>query len=364
MGSRMTPSLRRLPVLVPLAVIAAFGFLPTAVYAGAKPVPTTSSTEDSVPASAEVSGEVEGPTHDPAPLPSGASGDTVRATHDPAPLPSGATGDAARATLDPAPLPSGASGDTARVRLDPAPPPVETSGEIEGLALDPAPPPVETSGEMGGLALDPAPGQPVESTDPTTIPAPVAEKTGVYVHIGGGAGLALMSSDTITDLFGDQFAIGLGLHLSWSLAAGYRNLLQMEVRRGDSSHTLRDNNIVTNESVEIPMDYDFTEYVFKANLLALSSGNRAGRVSALFALGGTSSVEYLDEVGDGFKGDGTVLGLEYWRIAPSGALAITLGLRRYEIEFDQITLFGETVPVKVEASNYVLHTAVTFGLGF
>ena len=80
-------------------------------------------------------------------------------------------------------------------------------------------------------------------------------------------------------------------------------------------------------------------------------------------LGGTTEIEYLDEAGDGFKGGGTVYGLEFARIAPNGIATASLGIRRYGIEFDRITLFGQTVPFPIDASNWVLHTAVTFGLG-
>lgn len=206
--------------------------------------------------------------------------------------------------------------------------------------------------------------------DPTTPPQPTPtdtlpgrSKTGLYVHAGGGAGFGFMSSDAITDLFGDEFTIGIGLHFSASVAVGYRNLVQLEARVGDSSHTLRNNNIVTQVTTEIPMDYDFTEYVVKANLFGLTSGGRRGGQTALFVVVGAMQVEYLDEAKDGFKGGGTVFGLEIMRMAPNGAVTASLGLRRYGIEFDEITLAGQTIPVAADASNYVLHTALTVGLG-
>ncbi|MCA9756870.1 MAG: hypothetical protein KDA27_13785 [Candidatus Eisenbacteria bacterium] len=198
-------------------------------------------------------------------------------------------------------------------------------------------------------------------------PAPIQDQwkgTGLYAHFGGGAGLAFLSSDDITELFGDEFTIGLGFHLSWSVALGFRNLVQAEIRRGDSAHTLRNNNIVTNTSVEIPMDYDYTEYVAKLNLLGLSRGNIRKGETALFLLGGACEVEYLDEAKDGFKGSGSVIGMEFVRFAPNGVAAVSLGARRYGIEFDRITLFGQTVAFPANASNWVMHTAVTVGLGF
>ncbi|MCA9759100.1 MAG: hypothetical protein KDA27_25125 [Candidatus Eisenbacteria bacterium] len=202
---------------------------------------------------------------------------------------------------------------------------------------------------------------------PPVPPTPIEDqwnRTGLYVHFGGGAGLAFMSSDDITELFGDQFTIGLGFHLSWSVALGFRNLVQAEIRRGDSAHTLRNNNIVTNTSVEIPMDYDYTEYVAKLNLLGLSRGNLRKGETSLFLLGGACDVEYLDEAKDGFKGNGSVIGMEFARFAPNGVAAVSLGVRRYGIEFDRITLFGQTVAFPANASNWVMHTAVTVGLGF
>ena len=189
----------------------------------------------------------------------------------------------------------------------------------------------------------------------------IVTESGINLHAGVGCGLAIMTSDALTDLFNDEYGIGLGLHLSGSVGVGYRNYLQGEVRFGDSSHTLRDNNIVTNETTEIPMDYDFREVVLKANLLALSSGGRANPRNALFVLGGTTDIEYLDDAGDGFKGNALVLGLEYTRFAKLGS--ITVGIRRYDIEFDRITLGGAFGSVTIDASNWVLHTSYTVGVG-
>ncbi|MEZ4651885.1 MAG: hypothetical protein R3E97_24415 [Candidatus Eisenbacteria bacterium] len=229
------------------------------------------------------------------------------------------------------------------------------------------------AGEVTGDTTSTALGEASEVEPSVTSPPPVAappaavarwERTGLYVHFGGGAGLAFMSSDTITDLFDDQFTIGLGLHLSWSVALGFRNLAQAEIRRGDSAHTLRNNDIINNTTTEIPMDYDYTEYVAKLNLLVISKGNLSRGTTALFLIGGTCDVEYVDEAGDGIKGDGSVSGAEFTRFAPNGLAAVSLGVRRYGIEFDRITLFGQTVPFPADASNWVMHTSVTFGLGF
>lgn len=239
---------------------------------------------------------------------------------------------------------------------------------------------------LSGLGRAAAPG--ILETDPTGVDAPAVPPateastpesppgvetepgagsasgwgSGIYVHVGGGTGGAIMSSDEITDLFGDGFGIGLGFHFSYSVATGFRNAAQFEVRRGDSAHTLRRNGLAGQQSIEIPMDYDFTEYVGKLNLLLLSKGNWRRGETALFLLAGTSEIRYLDEEKDGFRGNARVLGFEFATFARSGAAGVTLGLRRYDIEFDRITLFGQTVPFHVDASNWVLHTAITFGL--
>mgnify|MGYP000850509896 CR=1 FL=1 len=70
---------------------------------------------------------------------------------------------------------------------------------------------------------------------------------------------------------------------------------------------------------------------------------------------------WLDKVDDGFRGDAKVYGLEYTRFAPSRKATVSLGLRRYDIEFDRITLLGRTVPYNVSASNWVFNTALTVG---
>ena len=42
---------------------------------------------------------------------------------------------------------------------------------------------------------------------------------------------------------------------------------------------------------------------------------------------------------------------------------MTVGVRRYGISFDRITLLGQTLQLEADASNWVLHTAISLGLG-
>ncbi|MBK8232430.1 MAG: hypothetical protein IT349_04905 [Candidatus Eisenbacteria bacterium] len=226
---------------------------------------------------------------------------------------------------------------------------------------------------------DPGPSAPVtspaESTPPavtpTTAPTTASEAVpavrptglGVYLHFGGGAGLALMSSDAITQLFGDGFGIEIGTHLSYSFSTGFRNQVQLEYRNGDSAHTLSSNNILTQQATEIPMDYDYSEYVGKVNLLLPSAENWKRRESALFVVVGTTKVKYLDKAKDGFKGTGTLLGMEYARFAPGGRACAAFGVRRYDIDFDRIILSGHSGRLALSARNWVFHTSISVGVG-
>ncbi|MFN8546983.1 MAG: hypothetical protein U0527_03185 [Candidatus Eisenbacteria bacterium] len=200
---------------------------------------------------------------------------------------------------------------------------------------------------------------------PATPAVPPRARTGIYLHVGGGSGMGVMTSDGITSLFGDGIGIGVGFHFSYSFTGGFRNIAQVELRRGDSSHDIHGAGVFgQTPAVQIPMDYDFAEYVAKLNLLSVSPANLRGRTSALFVLAGTADVSYLDKQDDGFEGSGKVLGMEYTRFSPNGGATISLGVRRYDIQFDQITLLGHTIPYNVDASNWVLHTAMTFGFAF
>lgn len=226
---------------------------------------------------------------------------------------------------------------------------------------------------------DPGPSAPVtspaESTPPavtpTTAPTTASEAVpavrptglGVYLHFGGGAGLALMSSDAITQLFGDGFGIEIGTHLSYSFSTGFRNQVQLEYRNGDSAHTLSSNNILTQQATEIPMDYDYAEWVAKVNLLLPSASNWRGRENALFVVIGKTEVNYLDKAKDGFKGSGSLLGLELAHFAPNSRACAAFGVRRYDIDFDRIILSGHTARLAVSARNWVFHTSISVGLG-
>ncbi len=200
---------------------------------------------------------------------------------------------------------------------------------------------------------------------PTAIgstPAP-PKGSGLYFHFGGGSGMAILSSDGITSLFGDGVALGLGFDFSYSITCGYRNLAQLELRRGDSSHTIRRSGMFGQQpAIEIPMDYDFSEYVAKLNLLSIAQRNLARGEAALFVVAGTADISYLDKQDDGFRGNASVLGLEFARIAPNRRATASFGVRRYDVQFDRITLVGRTVPFDVAASNWVVHTALTVGL--
>lgn len=205
-------------------------------------------------------------------------------------------------------------------------------------------------------AVSAAPEAPASPQQRATV-----TESSLNLHAGLGLGLALMTSDQLTEVFDDRFGIGIGMHLSASATVGLGHYLQAEFRRGDSSHTLRDNDLVNNVTTEIPMDYDFTEVVAKLNLFALSAGGRANPAKALFLVVGKVDVDYLDEAGDGFRGDGTIVGLEIGRFGPSASASF--GIRRYGLTFNEISLEDFTVLTELDASNWVLHTSFSIGLG-
>ncbi len=180
----------------------------------------------------------------------------------------------------------------------------------------------------------------------------------LYVHVGAGLGMGYGTSE-ITEVLNDEFGIGISGYASILARAGIRNIVQGEYRRTDASHNFNRVRLVGGQFQSIPsvkMDFDTADLVGKINPLAAFSSTQA-----LFFVAGRGTVDWNDQVDDGFGGDSNILGLEYATLAPGAAVHV--GLWRYDVTYDRATLLGMTLASDLTATYWVLFFNVSFGLG-
>jgi hypothetical protein len=182
-----------------------------------------------------------------------------------------------------------------------------------------------------------------------------------FLHVGGVAGLGLLTSSDITGLLSDEFGISISEELSLMARAGFKNFLQIEYRRTDGAHNFLNNQLVNGQFqtiAKIPMDYDVNEFIAKLNPFGFSSNSPTG----WFITVGRSEIDWLDTEGDGFSGSGLILGLEFGILQRWTSTQI--GLVHHSIDFDEATLLGMTFTSDISAGNWILYVSVGIGPGF
>ncbi len=199
---------------------------------------------------------------------------------------------------------------------------------------------------------------PAETSDSNQLPS-------VYIQVGADVGVGLLLSPEIKGLLNDDFGLGLGFHKAAVAVIGYQHYAQVEFRYGDSGHTMNNNQFVKGDlqTVEqIPMDYDYTEFVAKVNPLF---GKK--RSSTIFLLAGIGHVEYFDTEGDGFTGSSLVFGIEVVQslVTSKSKLvkSLVFGYRRQQITFETIQFFNIPLSTDIAANNNIIYVGGRIGLG-
>ncbi|HDY90420.1 MAG TPA: hypothetical protein ENH82_20155 [bacterium] len=120
-------------------------------------------------------------------------------------------------------------------------------------------------------------------------------------------------------------------------------------------------NAEENDDV-IKMDYDTSDIQFKLNpKFWKNTTNSSGFTKAFFLVYGFGDVEWRDRVDDGFEGKSTIYGIEYARISKN--VSFSVSFKRYEIAFDETTLFDIPFDHKTDAADYILEIKIGLGLG-
>ena len=186
-----------------------------------------------------------------------------------------------------------------------------------------------------------------------------------YIHGFGGMGISFLSSESIQDLFGDEFGIGLGLPTwSYGLRGGLRHYLEVEFNWGIANHDFNNNSILPDVPDEIiEMDYRTRDFQLKLNAFfwRAATVNSSGASTAFFILWGSGSADWRDKNEDGFEGDVQVFGLEYAIISKTHGLSFSF--KRYDLNFEATTLLGIEIPHKNSASDYIMEMKFSFGFG-
>lgn len=187
-----------------------------------------------------------------------------------------------------------------------------------------------------------------------------------HVHAVGGLGLGFLSADEIQELLGDQFGIGLDFSKSYGARVGFRNIFQFELNYGRGEHDFNFNSIRPDvQSQVIEMNYKSDDQLYKINPLFMADGflgPKGNGHQSIWIVWGKSDVSWKDDSGDGFTGEGSVLGFEYTLM--NSFLSLTYAMRRYDFEFDE-TVLGETsFDVRTGGSELIFEMKLGFGFGY
>ncbi|MGH7466599.1 MAG: hypothetical protein ACRENP_01300 [Longimicrobiales bacterium] len=207
-------------------------------------------------------------------------------------------------------------------------------------------------------------------------PAPVIRNPApdFYAHVVAGGSGSWFSSQFLDNTL-DQIDVSISNpdgFLALGLRLGFRNLVQVEFRRADGSHSLFNADITfeggTFESTrtELSMDFNVDEQLLKINPLFFQKTPGAQeRWRSFYLVLGKADVSYLDSDGDAFQfdGNGTVFGIEYGVVGRFASAA--LSVRRIGIDFGRARFptRGGTVPTNFAGSLYVAEMSIAAGFG-
>lgn len=195
-----------------------------------------------------------------------------------------------------------------------------------------------------------------------SAPASGQEVPAFYVHVGGAVAGEILSSEVISALVPD-YDVKYTISYALLARAGLGQVVQGEYRQGKGDHDLRLTGFFRGTIGVVDerrMDYEFSEWTVKFNP-AFSEK----RQFPAYLVAGQSEVDYLNEQGEGFRGSGTVLGIEF--VGVTRNLSVTFGVKRHGLSFDPVSLdfFGAPVQqdVSIGAANWVIDFTIAAGMG-
>ena len=177
----------------------------------------------------------------------------------------------------------------------------------------------------------------------------------IYLHGGLGLGIDWLESSEIEDDLVTGFHIeNVGFPFELLVHGGYSNIIQLEYRQNVHGPY---HNIEKPGVALIEMEYDYNEALLKINPLFK---NYHKKPSSLFLVIGKGEIEYLDKVGDGWKGDSTIFGLEWFFL--SKYMSGSYGLKINQINLDQGSI-PQLSGKEYSATNIMLEVSIAFGFG-
>ncbi len=195
-----------------------------------------------------------------------------------------------------------------------------------------------------------------------------------YAHGMVGIGMDWYTSSNIQDILPEDFKLGsLGFPFEYGIRGGFKNIGQIEYRKfSTGSHAIRLQGFTGGSGVggtgigtvaETPMKFKSTEIAFKLNpfVWTWTGSNTNQPYKCLFLVYGTSDVSYRDDVNDGWKGNGTLYGIEYAMI--SKIFSADVGVVVQKIEYDEITLVDPDLPLSYDASHIMVYMHIAAGIG-
>jgi hypothetical protein len=185
----------------------------------------------------------------------------------------------------------------------------------------------------------------------------------LYFHAGISVGLGSTSPGPDYEAYITPWQTGTGAGYQLTLAAGFRNLIQVQYR--PRMVTSSDLNQFQVDSV-VPLDYHVDdEFVGKVNVLGFRKPT-TGKVPVIFLTYGvasTGSVRQVDKVGTGFvQGSSTMIGLEVGLLTKVTGVGLHIERRATTFRSFYWEPVG-TVEDEVDASFWTIGINVAVGTG-